>query len=436
MGSQRVVRSARCAWGHRPPGEVPPHRRFGHFPLGRLVGDAVVLSADSPPVAVPYPDGVPSEPLRGLWAEQRAPDAEGPTRRDVALVAVVVLAAALETLLREGLVWPIPSLAVALVGAAVLPWRRVQPLVTTTIAIGVASAVQAVAVIEDVTWDGLGTAIFFLVLPYSIGRWGSGREAVGGAAVFAVPLTLTAVAGGPMGDVVGGAAVVLLAGAIGVGVRYRTTAHRQQLAQIRLQERAELARELHDTVAHHVSAIAVQAQAGRALMDTDTAAVAEVLAVVEEQASRTLEELRAIVGALRDNGDAEVAPQRGVADIDDLVTDHGTTPVVVERHGALDALAPSLDAAIYRVAQEAVTNARRHARQATVVRVGIHGGDERVTLTVDDDGDGGDPNPLPGYGLAGMSERTRLLGGTFSAGRRPDGGWNVTAVFPRGGHRR
>jgi signal transduction histidine kinase len=355
------------------------------------------------------------------------------------LVAVVVASACVETALRAGMVWPTASLAVAVLAAPVLPWRRVHSLAGTAIAVGMASTVQLAALTRDVDWEGLGTAIYFLLLPYSIGRWGSGREAVGGTAVFAVPLALTGIAGGPIGDVIGGAAVVLLAGAVGAGIRYRTISHRQQLDSIRSRERAELARELHDSVAHHVSAIAVQAQAGRILAGSDADAVADVLAVIEEQASRTLEEMRYMVGVLRDGEQGELSPQQGILDLERLVGANGSGPqVTVELHGTLHDLRPSVDAALFRLAQEAITNARRHAHHATSVVVRVVDDDEYVRLTVDDDGHGasgsgsGD-SATPRYGLVGMAERTKLLGGTFSAGARPDGGWNMTAVLPRHG---
>jgi signal transduction histidine kinase len=372
--------------------------------------------------------------FRAVWSEPRDPDAEGPLPRDWALVAVIVVAACVETALRDELVWRVPSLAVALVGAGVLPWRRVHSLAATAVAIGIASTGQLAALAGDVRWDGLGTALFILLLPYSLGRWGSGREVVGGIGVFAAPLTLAAVAGDTVVDLVGGAVIVLLAGAVGVGVRYKQLSGREQLNSTRSRERAALARELHDTVAHHVSAIAVQAQAGRALVRTDIAAVADVLEVIEEQASRALEEMRSMVGALRESDQADLAPQQGVHDIVRLARGDGPgPPVTVELSGELDDLRPSVDAAIYRIAREAITNARRHAAHATGVSVRVERIDTCVRLTVDDDGASAGSSATPSFGLAGMAERAELLGGTFSAGRRADGGWNVTSVLPHRG---
>ncbi len=375
-----------------------------------------------------------TQAIGAVWSEPRAPGAEGPRPRDWVLVALLVVAAVVETALRDDLVWRATSLAVAVLGAGVLPWRRVQPLVATAVAVGMATAVEAAALASDVRWDGLGTAIFFLLLPYSLGRWASGREVVGGAGVFAVIITLDAVGGLSAGDLVGGVAVVVLAGAVGAGIRYQQLARRQELAGVRSRERADLARELHDIVAHHVSAIAVQAQAGRALAGTDVDAVAAVLEVIEDQASRTLEEMRSMVGALRDGDHADLSPPQGVYDIERLARSDGPGPrVSVQLTGSLRDLRPSLDAALYRLAQEAITNARRHAEHATHITVRVAADDECVHLSVDDDGHPGHSSPAPGFGLAGMAERAKLLGGTFSAGRQPDGGWNVTAVLPCAG---
>jgi signal transduction histidine kinase len=374
------------------------------------------------------------EAVRAVWSEPRVPEADGPRPRDWALVAVVVLAACVEAAVRDDLAWRVASLIVALTAAAVLPWRRLHPLAATATAVGIGSAVQLAALASDVRWEGLGTSLFILLLPYSLGRWGSGREILGGAGVFAIPVALSAIAGDPAGEVVGGVIIVLLAGSVGTGVRYQRISGREKLDSTRSRERAALARELHDTVAHHVSAIAVQAQAGRALAGTDPAAVADVLEVIEEQASRALEEMRSMVGALRETDQPDLAPQQGVHDIERLARGNGPGPrVTVELGGALDDLRPSVGAALYRIAQEAITNARRHAQHATGVTVRVVGADRCVQLTVDDDGHGGSSGSTHGFGVAGMAERTKLLGGTFSAGPRPDGGWNVTAVLPRRG---
>ena len=202
---------------------------------------------------------------------------------------------------------------------------------------------------------------------------------------------------------------------------------------MKLLEREQLARELHDTVAHHVSAIAIQAQAGRTLAGSQPEAAVRALEVIEEAASRTLEELRGLVDALRQGEEPELAPQRGVADIARLAGTAGDGPAVeVELSGDLDGLRPLVGAAIYRIAQESITNAMRHARHATRVDVRVVADGDLVRLTVCDDGEAGASDGASGYGLVGMTERAALLGGTLDAGPAAEG-WTVSAVLPRNG---
>ena len=370
---------------------------------------------------------------RPYWAEPRAADPPGPAPRDWVLVAVLVVAATVETFARDDLAWSGASLAVTIGVAFLLPWRRVHPLLVVALAFGAMSAVESASLVQDVEWEGLNTALFLLVLPYALARWGSGREVGGGLLVMSVPLVLTAVAGDPVGDTVGGAAVLLLACAIGFAIRYAGELRAEEVAGLRSREREELARELHDTVAHHVSAIAVRAQAGRVVAATRPEAAAEALSVIEEEATRALEEMRSMVGTLRDGDGADLRPQQGVRDLRRLAGNGagGGPRVVVTIE--VDELRPALDAACYRLAQEAVTNALRHARQASEVQVRVDGDDDHVRVTVVDDGRGGGAaaTSTPGFGLVGMAERAKLLGGTFDAGPRPGGGWTVAATLPR-----
>ncbi|WP_309228490.1 sensor histidine kinase, partial [Streptomyces lunaelactis] len=152
--------------------------------------------------------------------------------------------------------------------------------------------------------------------------------------------------------------------------------------EAKAREREQLARELHDTVAHHVSGIAIQAQAGRAIAASHPERAIEALAIIEDAATRTLTELRAIVGVLRATQDTEFAPQPGVAEVEQLATDGQTRPCVeVTLFGEFDDLSPAVGAAIYRLAQESITNARRHARHATQVTVAVTGDADQVRLT-------------------------------------------------------
>src|SRR5690606_26279615 len=228
----------------------------------------------------------------------------------------------------------------------------------------------------------------FLVLPYSLFRWGSGREAVAGLAIILVPASLSISVGWTgVADAVGGVAVLMSAFALGWAVRSQHGSQERRLENVRSAERVRLARELHDTVAHHVSGIVIQAQAGRAVATSKPERATEVLAVIEDAASRTLSELRTMVGVLRAADAAALARQGGLADLERLAGDgEGGPQVAVELSGDLDGLSPAVDAALYRLAQESVTNARRHARRATRVTVRVVGEAEGVLLTVVDDG--------------------------------------------------
>ena len=156
--------------------------------------------------------------------------------------------------------------------------------------------------------------------------------------------------------------------------------------------------------------------------------------MIDREAALTLAEMRTMVGALRDRSTpAAVVPQRCLADLRGLAA--GSTEelrIEVELTGDLTNLAPALEAALYRVAQESVTNAQRHAQHATRVDVSVTGTATDVQLTVCDDGDRlpAVAGP-PGYGVVGMTERARLLGGTLTAGPAPERGWAVRAVLPR-----
>ncbi len=371
---------------------------------------------------------------RSLWAEPRAPNPTAQGWRDWALVAALVPVAVLEGVFRDDLVWRVLSVAVVVALVPTLLWRRTHPLAAVVVAFGTIATVQVVSLVVGVEWEGLNTGAFVLLLPYALFRWGSGREAATGLAVILVPVLLSAFDPIPIGETFAGGMVVLLAAAIGVSVRYQDKARARGLDQVKLLEREQLARELHDTVAHHVSAIAIRAQAGRVVAPTDPDAALAALAVIEEEASRTLAEMRAMVGALRQGEEPDLAPQRGVADIERLATGEGDRPRVdIALSGDLDGLRPSIDAALYRLAQESITNALRHARHATRILVEVRGEDDCVRLTVGDDGDAGafDPRSSSGFGLIGMAERARLLGGALSAGPNGDRGWTVRAVLPR-----
>jgi signal transduction histidine kinase len=371
---------------------------------------------------------------RSLWAEPRAPEAPRRVWRDWALVSALVPVVVLEGAFRDDLVWRVPSIAVALALLPTLLWRRTHPLQSVAAAFGLVAVVMIASLVFGADWRGLDANVFVILLVYALFRWGSGRDAAIGLAIVSIPVLLNT-GEIPLSEVAGGALFLLLVAAVGASVRYADKARRRGMDQMKLLEREQLARELHDTVAHHVSAIAIRAQAGRVVASTDPAAAVEALAVIEQEASRTLAEMRTMVSALRQGEEPDLTPQRGVAQVEDLATSPGERPrVEVELSGDLDGLRPSVDAAIFRLAQESITNAVRHARHATRVQVAVRGEPDCVRMTVHDDGDAApfDPRTATGFGLVGMAERAKLLGGTLEAGPSRNRGWTVTAVLPRG----
>lgn len=374
--------------------------------------------------------------LRALWAEPRPPHPPVRVWRDWALIAVLVTWSVLETILRHDLAWRPVVLTVSVVIALTLLWRRIHPLAAVAVGFGTLIAFDAVRIFAiDAT--GLNSIAALLVLPYALFRWGSGREAATGLAVILFWLPVTYVADpttNTIAEVVAGYGFFLFSAAIGASIRFHAGARVRDIEQAKLRQRNELARELHDSVGHNVSAIAIQAQAGRALAAAHPDRALATLETIEAAASRTLEEMRTMVGILRDGAEPDFAPQPGVADIEQLARSIGGWPRVdVQCSGDLDDLNPSVEVALYRIAQETVTNAVRHARHATRVIVRVADEGEQVRLTVRDDGDASTTgHTIPGYGLVGMAERASLLGGTLQAGPDPDGGWTVDAVLPKG----
>jgi len=355
--------------------------------------------------------------------------------RDWLLVAAVAALTVADILVRDEPVWRLLAAAYGVVVVLSLLWRRSKPLTSVALGVGVLLLVDLGSVIAGSRpfYPFAGAAV--VVLVYSLFRWGTGRQVVIGAAVVLGEWTLSTASdfSGPT-DAAGGIAVLLFAATLGLALRYRRIAHTQQLENVRLHERELLARELHDTVAHHVSAIAIQAQAGAYVADGAPAA-ARALATIEAEAVRTLTEMRAIVDSLRQGDPPGPAGVRhALGDIDDLANEDPTRGprIEVERCGDLDDLSPALAASLYRVAQESITNARRHARHPTCIHVRLFGDSDTVLLTVSDDGARVSASShAPGYGLTGMAERVTLLGGHVQAGPRSDQGWVVEAVIPR-----
>ncbi|WP_433383209.1 sensor histidine kinase [Actinoplanes sp. CA-142083] len=359
--------------------------------------------------------------LRALWFSPRAPDAPARVGRDWLLLAAGLIATAIEASVRAEVTWRPLSVLVTVALCLTTLWRRTHPLAMVAIAFG-----GGIVLTLAGSSLGLYSGMIVLVLVYALTRWGSGREVMLGTAVILASFALS-VASQPVGDIVGSLSFLAVPGALGAVVRLWATTRRRELESMRSRERESFARELHDTVAHHVSAIVVRAQAGRVLAGADPGSAVETLAGVEEEGVRTLEAMRAMVKALReDDAAVDLTPLPGLADLGRL---SGRLPIDLRVDLPAGELPPAVDAAVYRIVQESVTNASRHAVEATGVEVRVAAAPGAIRVTVRDDGAATNARPA-GYGLTGLRERAALLGGSLRAGPGEDGGWLVEAELP------
>jgi signal transduction histidine kinase len=208
-------------------------------------------------------------------------------------------------------------------------------------------------------------------------------------------------------------------------------------AQTVLEERARIARELHDIVAHHLSVIAVESEAARLTSPGLSAAASDRLGSIAATAREALTETRRLLGVLREDtgGEPDRTPQPGLDQLDGLIgkAESTGTHIRLIRQGTFAALPLSTDLAAYRIVQEALTNARRHAPGADV-DVELSYADDALHLRVRDYAAGPPAGEgFEGHGLLGMRERAVLAGGTFSAGEAEGGGFEVQAVLPTEG---
>jgi signal transduction histidine kinase len=212
--------------------------------------------------------------------------------------------------------------------------------------------------------------------------------------------------------------------------RDRAEGERQAVAE----ERARIARELHDVVAHSISLMTVQAGAERLTLGRERPRTAEALSQIETTGRQALAEMRRLLGMLRGPGEeVDLAPQPGLGQLAALaerITRAGL-PVELTVEGDPAPVSPGVDISAYRIAQEGLTNALKHAHAARArLRVAYRG--DGVEIEIADDGQGGPPAVNgTGHGLTGMRERVALYGGTLEAGPQPEGGWALRARLPR-----
>ena len=213
------------------------------------------------------------------------------------------------------------------------------------------------------------------------------------------------------------------------------TAERERESAARVavaEERARIARELHDIVAHSVSVMVLQVGAVRHRLPASQAQDKEALQGVEQAGRAALTEMRRLLGAMRQDGQAvDLAPQPGLDSLDTLVADvqRAGLPVHLDRNGERVALSRAIDLSAYRIIQEGLTNVLKHAH-ATHAEVAIRYGSDDLQIRVSDDGTGSNPVDGNGHGLVGIRERVKIYGGEMSTGQGPGGGFILTARLP------
>jgi signal transduction histidine kinase len=207
--------------------------------------------------------------------------------------------------------------------------------------------------------------------------------------------------------------------------------HEEALRTV-VEERTRIARELHDVVAHRVSLMTVQAGAARTIATDDPEKAAEAMGAVEQAGREVLGELRHLLGVLRPDAEGDLFPQPGLINIPHLVDEFNEAglEVTLSVHGEEVELPVRVELAVYRIVQEALTNALRHAGPDARAMVRLETNGEGVRIEVTDDGIGASPGVNGGHGIVGMQERAQLLGGSFHAGPGRRGGYSVSAYLP------
>jgi signal transduction histidine kinase len=326
---------------------------------------------------------------------------------------------------------PLVALAVMLGGSAGFLAQRQPQISAALIVLACATALEICYIAatrnRKVSLAGLVIAVAGLLIPLLV--LPSDVQLRSGRVGPTVPLVTLVV---PL--------VLIIAWLIGHSIRQAHTQAelvRDQAAdQAALAERLRIARELHDSVAHSIGIIAIQAGSGRRVFDAHPAQARDALAAIEATSRETLSGLRQMVTGLRRDeaepgqGQAPLGPAPGLADLDRLaaITLDAGVRVDVDWQGSREPLPADIDLPAFRIIQEAVINVVRHAG-VSQCQVSIARRDGQLSIEVTDSGRGGEIAGT-GYGITGMRERAALLGGEFSAGPQPGGGFRVTARLP------
>jgi signal transduction histidine kinase len=364
-----------------------------------------------------------------------------PRLADAALAAAVAglqLAAWLAAAVHSGRPRPGPADYLLLAGAAAaLLVRRRHPVPVLAVALAAALAQAALsgpigwlvlvaAFVNAVVYRKRAAAIVSLVIGYLVSVWPPWLIGTRGHTSAVAALGLLA----GLITLLSAAELIRVRNQRSVAVRHRREEERLRRAS---DERLAISRDLHDVVAHNISVINVQANTALHLMDRQPERAREALIAIHEVSRQALGELRSVLGVLRaDGADAPLVPSPGLNRLGELTALTRTAGIAVRvvEEGEPRPMPAGVDAAAYRIVQEALTNTVRHSGgRAATVRLCY----DPDALTIEVDDDGRTPHPArPGNGVAGMTERARALGGTLAAGPGPGGGFRVLARLPTG----
>ncbi len=338
---------------------------------------------------------------------------------------------------------------VVAVTTLVLAWRRRHPFATLSVVAGVIAIPELFGTLTFTLW---GHFVPLLVAAYSAARWCDARSALvaaGAVAATIVVVLLRVPSTGSAGNIpfaVVPAAALMTAGrvlrrrhaqAVELADRARRLEAEREVdvAAALAKERARIARELHDVVAHCVTVMIVQAGVSEAMLESSPEDARESLREVQTTGQQAISELTRMLGLLRDrSGETsyQLAPQPGADQLPELVERFEASGLGVQlaNVGEVRPLPPGVDLTVFRIVQEALTNALKHAGPGARAHVELRYMPDAVQVEVTDDGPGTPRCGGRGHGLIGMAERVSIFGGSFRAGAGHEGGFRVFAELP------